>query len=287
MRSGVRGGGVGKRERFQQRAFEGSALPANGYSPAVERPWTAFTDDRSQIPPGRKFLARRTAGLALAALVHLLLIASFAAMGAKAQGPAQGAPEGVSLSVSLVRLDSPSAASPAPASEMDALESLRQSLQTTSPAPTAEPKPASPPPSAAAILDAFDHRQPTDTKASSTASAARAGANGASASQMDDPLARASLLPAAKAPAPDGLWRQVARCWKPTAQAPVEVKVDIVLYSQCRLTRPPQLVDGRAISKSADRLASEADALSAVVACAPYASAPTSAQLDFKPGAAG
>jgi hypothetical protein len=218
------------------------------------------------------------------------LFAAFISLGAKASGPAQGAPDaaGMSMTASLIRLTNTSADTPAPASEMTALDSLRQQLQTDVPSPTTDPKPAVGPATAQAILDAFDHAQPAEKTPHSSATAAHSGQNGASGTPIDDPLARASLLPLpAKAPAPTDLWRQVARCWRPTASEPVEVRVSVSLDSRGQLTRPPQLIDGRAISKSRDRLTSEADAIQAVIACAPYAEAPQSAELDFKPGGSG
>jgi hypothetical protein len=224
----------------------------------------------------------------LSGLIHLALLAAFfapsAKSGAQSGVQAQGSSQGRAIAVSLVRLPSPPVAA-ASSSALSALESLRQQLQpSTPPSASVQPSPA-PRTDAAAILAAFDHRQPTQKAAVSNPASLRAGQGGGAANPIDDPLARASVSPGSlHTKNAAQLWTQVLRCWRPDAVKSVEVRLSVSLDDRGELAAAPEVIGDTASRTNPDRAAAQAQAIRAVINCAPYAFSPGRAELDFGPG---
>jgi hypothetical protein len=251
--------------------------------------------DHRKTPP--LFVRRRTVAVTVSGLAHLALLTAFFAPSAKSSSPPAGPPEGQGVLVSLFRLPS-QASTVAPSSQMSALESLRQQLQAASP-PSAQALKPSPAPasSAQAILAAFDRphppkkatvSDPAPAKAGSVSPPAHAGQGGSSAKPIEDPLALASFSPQTlNVAAASGLWPQVARCWRPAGPKGVQVRLSVSLDARGQLIGPPQVIGPPAGQGDRDLAQAQAEAIDAVMACAPYASGAQNAVLEFGPAGAG
>lgn len=227
---------------------------------------------------------RRTTGLGAALLVHAGLFAAvFLPQAPQGRGLAL-ADDQPGLTVSLVRLPSSAAPTPSPEqAELSRLESLRAALASPTAPADAEPAPT-PAADASVLLQAFDWDHGISPKPAPPAAAPpppRAAAGGSG----DDPYARASVpSPESLAPRISDLWPQFKRCWRPQRAFPA-VKLSVSLDARGGLAEPPSVVRDPAAKADPARLQAEAEAVRAVIACAPYAVAgggPRSFEVAFE-----
>ena len=240
-------------------------------------------EERTTVRRGRRPWDRG-AGLAVAALVHLGLFATFFAPQAPAKtgGTQDDGQPGVS--VTLVRLSAQTARIPAASSETERLENLRIALSGGALA-AAPAQPYKPPTDPEALIQNLDKLNEIAASRVAEPRAALAG-SAESAPPQDDPYARASVPSSAPKPASGSdLWPQIARCWKPAKAFP-KVTVTVAFDERGGLSEPPSVVRDPALTVDQNRLQAEGEAVRAVIACAPYSAAgggPRRLQLEFAP----
>lgn len=225
---------------------------------------------------------RRIAGLALAALVHAVLLLAFLK---PPQPSISGAPAdggGPAVSATLVRWPSSTSAVAPPESEAERLERLRLSLAGGAPVspPSAGPKS---PVDLAALLQAFDRSSQSPSPDTASAQSTRAGPTGTGAVISDPMGGAAPPLAYLRAAAGNRLWPQVSRCWRPIKTQP-SVELLVSLDDHGQLEEPPSIVREPSAKIDSLRLKAEAEAVRAAGACAPYALAadqPRAFRLDF------
>jgi hypothetical protein len=221
---------------------------------------------------------QRTIAVTLAVMVHAGLLVAF-----RIPPPPQIEGELVSddqpgMSVSLVHLAS--IAKPVGHGDPEAasIEQLRLKLSGDQPAGPASPPPrdaARPDPGA--VLEAFEERRlPASSQAS--ARSASASASGQPNVLIEDPFAGASTPGSGTAARQNSaIWTRVAHCWRPK-RADVQVILMLHLDQQGGLIEPPIVVRKASIKVDDARLEAEAEAVRAVVQCAPYPAAPGAAE---------
>ena len=150
------------------------------------------------------------------------------------------------------------------------LEDLRRKLADASPIPAGD----KPPPAgqAAELLKAFDGPAVEDSAVAPKTETGKPGGGGTGweVRHIADRYALASVTNSdvIKTPSP-GIWAQVARCWKGSAQN-VSVELEFTLDSRGALASAPNVSDTSASPRSRAGKAVATEAARAIEACAPY-----------------
>ncbi len=222
---------------------------------------------------------RRMAGLAVAALMHLALLAAFALQRAPlAPGVALSGGE-PGLSITLIRTADRDRQSQTAQAQQAWLEHLRVQLDPP-PVAAAPNEPKAPAHNAAELLAAFEQ--------SKTLAGARQGAPKAASPDpqvvADNPWQHAAIQRQTKPDRPDAaLWTRLSRCWRSAKTFP-DVTLVVALDAAGNLMDTPTVVRSASDKEDRNRYEAEAEAVRAAIACAPYPAAQNQArslQLEF------